>query len=343
MRRFGGHDLSSRAVTKIRLHILGNVVQQLAAVGITPDALVPGLVLDPPDEHGAMTIELGAVRALCEAAAQRIGDPYLGLHAARALAPGAYGIVEYVIRTAPTTGEALDRLVRLAPLLSNLITLTVQRRFGKAIVDAHIAGEPQCLGRQANEFLVGVFYKVGLEIAGTAWSPRRVWFPHAAPPDITPYAPYFGTERIEFGADTVGLEFDLELLDLPIPTADVALYTMLDHQARERILRLGRDELEPVREQIRRSLQTGGPDLKRVAALLGTSVRSLQRRLAEASTSFRQLVDEVRHELALLYLNDHARPMTEIAYLLGFSDMRAFARAHKRWAGVTPHVARMTG
>jgi len=246
-----------------------------------------------------------------------------------------------VIRTAPTTGDALERLVRLGPLLNNLVVFTVHRRHGRAIVEATIAGEPQCLGRQANEFLVGIFYKVGLEIAGSAWSPRRVWFPHAPPPDIAPYASYFGTERIEFDAASLGLELDLELLDLPIPTADIALYTMLDLQARERIQRLGHDELEPVREQIRRSLQTGGPDLRRVATLLGTSVRSLQRRLTDSSTSFRKLVDEVRHELATLYFNDHARPTTEIAYLLGFSDMRAFARAHKRWTGVTPHAARV--
>ena len=78
--------------------------------------------------------------------------------------------------------------------------------------------------------------------------------------------------------------------------------------------------------------------------MLGVSPRSLQRRLANATTTFRQLVDDVRHALAKLYLGDHDRPITQVAYLLGFSDSRrAFSRAHKRWSGKTPQDVRRGG
>jgi len=66
------------------------------------------------------------------------------------------------------------------------------------------------------------------------------------------------------------------------------------------------------------------------------SARTLQRRLAEQGTTFQEVVDEVRRELARKYLQDRALGVTEVAYLLGFSELSAFDRAHRRWTGKAP-------
>jgi AraC-like DNA-binding protein len=73
-----------------------------------------------------------------------------------------------------------------------------------------------------------------------------------------------------------------------------------------------------------------------VAAALGMSGRSLQRRLKDFGTSYAELLEETRRELACAYLRSHTYSVTEIAFLLGFDDSSAFARAFRRWTGDTP-------
>jgi AraC-like DNA-binding protein len=83
-------------------------------------------------------------------------------------------------------------------------------------------------------------------------------------------------------------------------------------------------------------LRDGEPSIEHLAPRLGVSVRSLQRRLREAGTSYKQVLDQVRHDLALRYLTAGELSIGEVAFLLGFSEPSAFHRAFKRWTGSTP-------
>jgi AraC-like DNA-binding protein len=74
--------------------------------------------------------------------------------------------------------------------------------------------------------------------------------------------------------------------------------------------------------------------------LLGMHARTLQRRLAEEGTSFRDVIDGVRKDLAEGYVADRALTLDEVALLLGFSDKSAFHRAFVRWTGETPAAFR---
>jgi AraC-like DNA-binding protein len=82
--------------------------------------------------------------------------------------------------------------------------------------------------------------------------------------------------------------------------------------------------------------------LSESARRLGLSARTLQRRLAGEGASFEQLVDAVRSELAARYLEDRRLSLNDVAFLLGYSDVGAFHRAHKRWTGKTPRRARQS-
>jgi AraC-like DNA-binding protein len=87
-------------------------------------------------------------------------------------------------------------------------------------------------------------------------------------------------------------------------------------------------------------LREGEPGISSVAEALATSERSLQRRLQAEGSSFRDVVDEARHKLALPYLGDPNLSLTDVAYLLGYSEGAAFTRAFKRWTGLAPSMAR---
>ena len=91
-----------------------------------------------------------------------------------------------------------------------------------------------------------------------------------------------------------------------------------------------------VRAAVLARLEAGDTNLPEVADAVGLSARTLQRRLADAGTSLREVVDEARHEQALEELAKDDATITDIAFLLGFSETSAFDRAFRRWTGKAP-------
>ena len=88
-----------------------------------------------------------------------------------------------------------------------------------------------------------------------------------------------------------------------------------------------------VRSKIIEQLPEGRPSQGDIAVKLNTSLRSLQRRLRDQDTSFKELLSNTQQELALSYIRDSSRSIGEITYLLGFSEPSNFTRAFKRWTG----------
>jgi AraC-like DNA-binding protein len=97
------------------------------------------------------------------------------------------------------------------------------------------------------------------------------------------------------------------------------------------------------RTVITRELNGGNPSLEQVAAQLGLSERTLQRKLQELGTSHNDLVEQIRRDLAMRYLKEPDMAICEVAYLTGFSEPSSFHRAFKRWTGVTPGEFREDG
>jgi len=100
------------------------------------------------------------------------------------------------------------------------------------------------------------------------------------------------------------------------------------------------DWLEQVRRTIASSVCDGQPRIGGVARRLGLSVRTLQRRLGERGVAFRAVVEDVRRELAVRYIADRRTPLTDVAFLVGYSELSAFGRAFRRWTGSSPLAMR---
>ena len=100
------------------------------------------------------------------------------------------------------------------------------------------------------------------------------------------------------------------------------------------------DLLERVRRALAAELQRGDPSLDAIAARLRTSPRSLQRQLQQAGTTLAALHNELRADLAARYLAERSESISEVAFLLGFSEVSTFHRAFKRWTGQTPAAYR---
>jgi AraC-like DNA-binding protein len=100
------------------------------------------------------------------------------------------------------------------------------------------------------------------------------------------------------------------------------------------------DLLSSVKRAIVESMATGDLKRERIAKGLSMSPRTLERRLKERGVAYKQLVGELRGQFALDYLKNRQHTITEVAFLLGYSEVSAFNRAFKRWTGFTPMAYR---
>jgi len=150
----------------------------------------------------------------------------------------------------------------------------------------------------------------------------------------------FGT-TVRWGASWTGFTLPAEVMDVPLKMADPSAFEEAAKICQRELDKLTADESFAAR--VRRLLlekQSGFPGLRVTARLFHTTPRTLHRRLLEEGTSFRQILEEVRHALAVEHVKSARFSMEEIAYTLGYSDLANFRRAFKRWESVPPSAYR---
>lgn len=325
---------SARAGTRMRSFFLPRLLAHAGEAGLAIAAR-HGL---PATGLADLAVPLSTLDAICDEVERALDDPFVGLHAATTSPRGAYGVMELSARSAPTFGDALTRMVRYQRLINDVVSFNVAREGDIVSVEHRVPGHPMASGRHANEFTAAILVLMARQLLGAPVVPRVVCFAHRAPPDIAPLADFFRTERLAFDAGVNRVVWDAALLEAPLLSSDPVLLPILDRHA-EMLLPLapaGVDVLDRAREQIRLGLSTGAFELDHVARALHLSRRTLQRRIEERGTSFQELVDGVRRELAARYVAERALAIGEITFLLGYSEARAFLRAFKRWFGCTP-------
>jgi len=178
------------------------------------------------------------------------------------------------------------------------------------------------------------------EACFTECDPLEVTLTHPAP---SCQSDYFGFFRcpVRFDAPVTELVFDRALVERPLPAANRELARANDGVLRGYVDKLIDDDIvSRVKQAILDHLPSGAPSAEMVAKDLYMSPRTLRRRLAEVGTAYSDLLDKVRRELAAQYIADPARSLSEISYLLGFSEQSGFSRAFRRWTGSAPSTAR---
>jgi AraC-like DNA-binding protein len=170
-------------------------------------------------------------------------------------------------------------------------------------------------------------------------SPEEVWFEHALPEgvDIGEYQAIFGCP-IRFEQSCNALIVPLEYLGVPLRQADANLLRSLEEHALT--LMAGLDDNGPLPQRVKNALRLllkdGLPRKERVAEKFNMTVRTLQRHLQLAGTSYQQILDELRQELAEHYLLRSDLAIQDIASYLGLTESRSFHRSFKGWTGQTP-------
>lgn len=148
---------------------------------------------------------------------------------------------------------------------------------------------------------------------------------------------YFGCE-VRYASQRAAMHLASTDLDRPFPGHNPELLQMLTPAlaAALREITANSSTSEQVKVVLKRRMPSGRPDLVDVARELGMSERTLQRRITENGSTYRQLLEEARRELGRQMLDNPGSEIDEIAYLLGYQDTSSFYRAFREWEGVTP-------
>jgi len=276
-----------------------------------------------------------AHQALLFAVAQT-GDADLGLKVARRLILGDVGAIDYVVSSATTVRSAIERTSRYARLINDVLDVKLEIEGSVALVRLE---NRVALPRAAADFQLGGFFRnhVG-DWLGNRIGELTVWFTHDCPAELKEYERTFEPAKVRFSAPVLGFAFDRAFLDQPLPKADPNLHAMLIPFADQMLNALPAvaSVSANVRSLIGEQLADGGPDVAKAASRLGMSLRTLARRLEDEGTTFRELVDGVRQQLAIEHVGRRVATFSDISDQLGFSHVAAFHRAFRRWTGQTP-------
>lgn len=250
-------------------------------------------------------------------------------------------VVIQMFAASSTVGEGLARLARYFPVGFYGSRIIIDRREG-AVRVRHVAFVRE-VPRSFAEFIIGLIARQIHELARGPVRMLEVRFAHSAPPSLSVHERLLAAPtRFEAGEDAILL--DVASLKVPLRSANPALVVGLEQHGDRLLAQLPPLEsiVDQVRALITAELHGGNPSAGYIAGALRMSVRTLSRRLEEFGTSHKALLDEVRAELSRRYLLEDRRAVSEVAELLGFSEVSAFHRAFRRWYGQSPTVFRRT-
>lgn len=292
--------------------------------GIDPDAF------DDPDHHLDC---LSAVNVV-EYCSRRLQDPLFGLHLAEYQDPDVFGSVMALARAAPTVREGLQSLIDYVPLSASP-ECEMELACGRDVAELRWRTD-LCEGEQVNYQGLLLFTKTLQMLGGAHFRPRyaNLTF-NIARGDRQPLQERVGC-KVNSRAEANAVAFPIDLLDRPIGTSNRMLYSLLGGCLAQLRTSTRAGFVEQVEAYVRGALSEGGCSVDACAEKLGTSSRTLQKRLTRNGVKFLDIVQSERIKLAKQALLWSGASLDDIAFQLGYSEQTSFGRAFKRATGMTP-------
>jgi AraC-like DNA-binding protein len=309
----------------------------LGNLGFDTEALMRDIGLSPalrddPDARVPCEMQGALFARACQVRPMR----NFGLRMAEALPLGAFPLIDYLVVTTDTVGEALKQLARYYLLLASGVTMSFREDLDP--IEVAIDGPVRLVDEVVSSLIV---LHLRRETNGP-FAPAYVSFKHQ-PDDVADF------ERtlccpIRASAAWAGVAVPTRVWQLPMRRRDPILRGVLERHANALAQRIpiADDIVHKVRRLLTSQIAGGDTRISVVARQLATAPRTLQRKLAEAGASYQELLDVTRKEVAERHLADSVLSIGELAYLLGYSEPAAFHRAFKRWHQMTPHAFRST-
>ncbi len=263
-------------------------------------------------------------------------DVTIGLRAGALAEPCDLDVLEYAARSCATLGDALACIARYYRLMHGAAELSLTEQGDRTIYRYRVTDGIH-LPPAANDFVVSStmsFIKRNTSLSG---SEVEIYFAHQRPEYVDRYREIF-SGPVHFNAESNYIEFPTQVLSAKMIRSDPELSQAYELHAARLLQRLPATEgtAGRVRRIVVEQLRGGEVTMEFMALRLAMSVPTLRRRLDQEGTTFSDIVDEIRRELAERYLREPSMAVSEVAFLLGFSSESAFHRAFRRWTSLAP-------
>jgi AraC-like DNA-binding protein len=302
----------------------GDADALLDAADVAPEVLsVPGIFLP-----------YASYMTLLHLAARETDTPHFGLLMARSGNAETLGTLGIIMTQAETVGAAWDTLTHFYRIHDTYGRVRVYRYPDTAMISYALPRYDQPGTRQVCDVAAEISTNIMRRFCGAGFRCTNINFPYPEPADTAPYTA-LGAGRLGFGASAVELHFSAAELRRSLQGVSDELRRALDDLV---IAQRGPETSSAtlVEDRVRSLLPAGECTLARVAETLATSPRTLQARLDAEDTSFRRILERVRREIATHHLRRGDMQLTQLAMVLGYSELSAFSRSFRSWYGVSP-------
>ncbi len=314
------------------------ILSAAEARGVARDELVAASGFDPDLlEDGDARAPAVSVARLWHEAGRLTGADTFGLDLGAAFSESTMPLAGRLICASGSLGEGLARVFEYYRVFNDVHPADIKAEGDQVVVEVHTKAIPLALPRHAVEFAFSWFVAVASRAVGERVHLTRVSFQHGPPRDAGAHARVFGCP-VAFDADETLMVVPMHLLERPNASPDPYLVELLASHAQNLLAKLPAraSTVARLRAVLAELLPRADASIELVSEAMGASPRSLQRKLREEGTTFSEVTDDLRADLAKEHLRGRAKSIAEIALLVGFSDQSAFHRAFVRWTGKTP-------
>lgn len=315
------------------------LLDALASKGQEPESVLArvGLTRASLAERRGST-PLATFTTILEAAARERGDAAFGLKLGRIYNLPALGSIATVFLTSPTLGYALSKFTGYFASLQSNTEARLDVSGDLARLSYSISDPTVRLRKQDADFTLALEYKMLADIVGPKRAIVRVEFEHDCSHDVEPYRAHFQC-AVEPRHARNAIYFPAVYLEHGVPGADPRMNACAERELRETqsALRNDLDLATAIQAWMGAALARSlDADIEHAAADFGVSLRTFQRRLAEAGLNFLDIRNRLRVQIAKRMLVATDIPLTAIALQLGYSEASAFSRNFKAQVGETP-------
>ncbi|MGK0249003.1 MAG: AraC-like DNA-binding protein [Oleispira sp.] len=311
--------------------------------GISQDSLLENTEIDPAafsDPKALLTyrqviILINNMLKLCDA-------PTLGLEVGNAININQFGMLGYAILSCANVRQALNLGVKYHVLVDPAFNFEVVEQEDITAIRLTSYIPIENIYNLICDIFLANFISLGRYLTGLDVIPKAININRKKPEFSEQYQGFFPDCPVNWDQPRTEILIDTQVMDAPTTLADEATARMAESQCADILTRMG--PREGIVAKVRRILLSNPgqyPPIEKVASHLATSTRTLSRSLQEVSTSYQNILDEVRKEMAIEYLNTSNLPIEEIAALIGYNDPSNFRKAFKRWTGNPPSYYRL--
>ena len=326
---------------QMRAVTLSGYIEVATAVGLDGARMLrqAGIALEALDDP-ENRLPAGVVVRLLDRSAEESGCESFGLMMAERRTFASLGPVSLLLERLPNLRAVVRTSIVFQRHLNDVVSISLEDDLETCLIKLDLW--PEYWGAQMIDLLVGIAFQVLSGASGGRWRPACVHTMRKEPKDLSVWRRLFRAP-ITFEDNFNGFSNSSASMLIPNPLADEGMARNAHHLLRLLPLTSGP---EPIGDKVRRTisllLPSGRATVDQVAAQLGLSSRSLQRRLDEEGLQFAELLSGVRQELATAYLAGSTRPVTSVAAMLGYSSPSSFTRWFAGSFGVAPQAWRAT-